>query len=51
MKFDCGTRLSTKQLRLAEWHKFFPLWPRAVSTRDCRWLEWIEVLLRREEPK
>lgn len=46
MILDCGETWDAKRKRLAEWHDFFPLFPRMVDVVNgravCAWLQTIE---------
>ena len=43
MRFNCGPTVSEEIAATEEWHRFFVVWPRRMgTTRECRWLEWVE---------
>jgi len=42
MKFDCGRTIAEWIEARENWHDYFALIPRRISSHDCRWLEVIE---------
>jgi hypothetical protein len=42
MKINCGLSKEDKEKILAQWHDFFPIFPRMITSGDCRFFETIQ---------